>query len=80
MIAKPWMSRKEAATWLMSIGCLVSVNSLARYASKGGGPAFQKSGKTVAYALDDLAAWAARRTIKIPEGQPVSATQSTRAA
>lgn len=57
-----WLSRKEAARYLESIGCPVSVRSLETRAAnnnEGRGPSFTRVGwKTVRYRRDDLDRWA----------------------
>jgi predicted DNA-binding transcriptional regulator AlpA len=54
----PRLSRAEAAK---HIG--VSVPTLASWATRGGGPAYIKSGAKVVYLTNDLDAWMASRRI-----------------
>jgi hypothetical protein len=62
MTRDEWLSRKEAARYLESIGCPVSVRMLERRAAnnnEGGGPSFTRIGwKMVRYRREDLEAWA----------------------
>jgi len=57
-----WMTRKEAAAYLTSIGCPVSPKTLANRASNsnaGDGPPFVSSGwRSIRYAQADLDLWA----------------------
>lgn len=66
---KEWLSRKEAAAFLESIGCPVSPRSLANMASNnnaGKGPSFQRTRwKIVRYRKRDLEEWAYRETERI---------------
>jgi hypothetical protein len=64
---KEWLSRKEAARYLLRFGVKLTPKTLANLASNqnaGNGPSFTRDGwKTVQYRPCDLEAWAkARRT------------------
>ncbi len=63
-----WLTRKEAATYLASIGCPISKRALEKRASNnnaGKGPAFTRIGwRTVRYKREDLDAWAYRETTR----------------
>ena len=65
-----WLSRKEAANYLASIGCPVSARSLEKRAAnnnEGRGPSFTRVGwRTVKYQRRDLDAWARVQTVRIP--------------
>lgn len=60
----PFLLRRDAAAEYIennfSIPC--SRQTLAKYASTGGGPLFRYSGRFPLYDVADLAAWAAERT------------------
>lgn len=64
-----WLSRKEAARYLESIGCPVSARSLETRAAnnnEGRGPPFTRVGwKTVRYRKADLDAWAKREAVRV---------------
>jgi hypothetical protein len=64
--AKEWYSRKEAAGYLASIGCPVSVRMLENRAANnnaGRGPSFTRIGwRMVKYHRRDLDAWAYAQT------------------
>lgn len=66
---KKWLSRKEAAIYLTSIGCSISANTLKNMASNNnalGGPSFIRPlYRTVRYDREDLDAWAKSRIVKI---------------
>lgn len=54
-----WLTRKEAADLLDTLGCPVSPNRLIRLGTIGNGPPFVRSrGKTVRYHVDALRTWA----------------------
>ena len=61
-----WLSRKEAASYLTSIGCPIAPATLANLASDGnkrGGPAFTRTrDRMVRYLQADLDAWVAENT------------------
>lgn len=67
-IQDEWLSRKEAARYLESIGCPISVRSLETRAANGNegrGPAFTRIGwKTVRYRKADLDGWAKREATR----------------
>ena len=62
------LSRKEAAKYLSSIGCPISVQTLANMAANrnvGKGPSFTRFGwKTVRYRRMDLDSWAQSRPME----------------
>ena len=62
-ILKDWLTRKEAAKHLSSLGYIISCSALANLASEGMGPAYRKahgrSGRTV-YSRAVLEEWATR--------------------
>ena len=64
-----WLSRKEAARYLESIGCPVSARSLEKRASndnEGRGPAFYRIGwRMVRYRKADLEAWAKAQVVRV---------------
>ena len=63
-----WLTRKEAATYLASIGCPISKRALEKRASNnnaGKGPAFTRIGwRTVRYKREDLDSWAYKETTR----------------
>lgn len=62
--ATEWLTRKEAARFLATLGVPVSPHTLERWAAhnnKAGGPPFRKSRtKIIRYLKDDLRSWAER--------------------
>jgi hypothetical protein len=66
---KNWMRRKEAASFLSSIGCPMTYRALEKAASNGNagkGPAFYRRGwKTVRYHRSDLEAWAKKESRRV---------------
>lgn len=64
-----WLSRKEAARYLESIGCPVSVRTLETRAvnnNEGRGPPFTRIGwKTVRYKREDLDRWAKKEAVRV---------------
>ena len=66
--AVTWLSRKEAARFLTSLGCPISSKTLANLASKNnamGGPSFTRVRQSVRYDTADLRAWVAREAVKV---------------
>lgn len=63
------LSRKEAASYLTSIGCPISPGTLANLAADdnaGGGPPFTKvRQKRVWYSREELTVWAKRQAVKV---------------
>jgi hypothetical protein len=61
-LVEPPLSRKDAASYLTSIGCPISPKTLANLAAEdnaGGGPPFTRvRQKRVWYSREDLATWA----------------------
>lgn len=66
---KDWLSRKEAAIYLTSIGCRIAPKTLENLAANnnaGKGPAFTRNGwKMVQYKRGDLDLWAAARMTRV---------------
>lgn len=64
------LSRKQAAAYLTSIGCPISIYTLANLASnnnEGKGPSFQRTRwKIIRYRKSDLDAWARKETVIVP--------------
>ncbi|MFO0911316.1 MAG: hypothetical protein U0795_00030 [Pirellulales bacterium] len=61
-LLRPRLRRVDASAYLLhEHGFQVAAATLAKYASVGGGPAFQKAGRQVYYAREDLDAWARER-------------------
>lgn len=64
-----WLTRKEATTYLIRIGCPVSGTTLANLAvrnNSGDGPPFTRIGeRTIRYKKSDLDAWAAQKAARI---------------
>lgn len=64
-----WLTRKQAALYLSSLGCKISVQSLANKASNnnaGGGPSFTRHGwNLVFYQRKDLDVWAQSRIVRV---------------
>jgi hypothetical protein len=67
--AARWLTRKEAAEYLASLGCPIAAGTLENLAcnnNAGGGPAFQRAGwRTVRYHTLDLDGWARARVIRV---------------
>jgi hypothetical protein len=69
-----FLRRAEAATYIQSTyGFPCSQQWLAKLAVLGGGPTYQKAGRTPLYAPDDLDAWANSRI-----GKPQQSTSDAR--
>lgn len=71
--AREWLSRKEAANYLTSIGHPITEKTLSNKASnhntdQGGGPSFTRIGWNfpVQYRRADLDAWAAKQKTFVP--------------
>ncbi len=56
-----YRSRKEASEYCGNKGCPISVATLAKYATTGGGPVFRSFGRFPRYTDEDLDAWIASR-------------------
>jgi hypothetical protein len=56
-----YLSRKEASTFLASLGLFIAPSTLAKLASVGGGPVFRRFGRQAKYLSSDLIAWAETR-------------------
>lgn len=66
---KDWLTRKEASAYLFSMGCPISVSTLANMAANenaGRGPPFTRAGwRIVRYLKRDLDEWARRRIERV---------------
>ena len=64
-----WLCRKDAASYLTSIGCPISPATLEKLASNdnaGGGPPFNRyRWRTVRYNRDDLTEWAKHQSVRV---------------
>lgn len=64
-----WVTRKQAAAFLETIGCPISPSTLANMAQKdnsGRGPPYQVvSRRIVRYRVEDLRRWATARTRRV---------------
>ena len=64
-----WLTRKQAADYLTSIGCAVSAGALGNMAAHdnaGKGPPFTRvSFRVIRYNRADLDAWAAKRCVRV---------------
>jgi hypothetical protein len=56
------LTRREAAEFLTHQGYSVAPTTLAKYATVGGGPVFEKFGRRPLYLRSDLMAWVAGRS------------------
>lgn len=67
--AGTWLSRKQAAAYLHSLGWSVGVRTMENWAANnnaGGGPAFTRFGwKTVKYLKEDLDTWSEARKARV---------------
>lgn len=61
-IGERWLTRAEAATFLSERGFRVAYATLNKYATVGGGPAFQSFGRRPLYKPSDLLAWVDSKT------------------
>ena len=62
IFSKPRLRRWEAVAYLETVhGVPTTVSTLAKWACVGGGPGFQKLGRTVLYPAVELDDWAKRR-------------------
>ena len=52
-----FLDRREAADYLTARGLRVSKNTLQKWATTGGGPAYRKFGLRAVYLREDLDAW-----------------------
>lgn len=61
-LRKPRLRRVESSEYLLKVhGIVVAPATLAKYASVGGGPAYNKSLRTPLYPVEELDRWAAKR-------------------
>jgi hypothetical protein len=64
-----WLSRKEAANYLTALGCRITARTLEKLAANnnaGKGPPFTRTRRrTVTYAREELAAWAAANSERV---------------
>jgi hypothetical protein len=60
-----YMRRADAAHYIRTYGIPCVASTLAKYACRGGGPAFCKAGKFPIYSREDLDAWAIARLGKL---------------
>lgn len=64
-MSEVWLCRKDAATYLTSIGCPISAGTLEQLAkneNQGNGPRFLRMRwRTVRYNKEDLDSWAKRQ-------------------
>lgn len=59
---KRFISRDEAAQYLTDeLGLRVSKNTLQKWVTVGGGPAYRRFGKRAVYLVEDLNEWAERK-------------------
>lgn len=56
-----FLSRAEAADYIIGLGLSVTKKSLAKFATIGGGPEFHKWGQKAVYTRDALDAWVASK-------------------
>ncbi len=69
-LSKPRLRRTEASAYLLAVhGVPIKASTLAKMATIGGGPIFQKSGPTPLYMVEELDRWASARL-----GKPRSST------
>jgi len=61
MIGQAYLRRWQAADYLREKYGLSTANSLAKLATVGGGPRFQKLGRIVLYRQEDLDEWVTSR-------------------
>ncbi len=57
MTIEKYHDRKEAEAYLAERGLSITKNTLQKYATTGGGPAYRKFGNRVVYTTADLDAW-----------------------
>jgi hypothetical protein len=62
---KEWMSRKEAAAYLSSIGTPLGRRTLDRLAIAGKGPPYKLVVNRAVYNRGDLDGWASRNTVNV---------------
>ncbi len=56
-----YLDRREAADYLTARGLRVSKNTLQKWVTTGGGPAYRRFGLRAVYLREDLDAWAAAK-------------------
>lgn len=66
-----YLTRKEAAAHLRSIGYLIAPRTLARMAAKGMGPPYRRTlHRITSYRRSDLEMWARENSVEINPKQP----------
>lgn len=58
MNTETFLDRREAADYLTARGLRVSKNTLQKWVTTGGGPAYRRFGVRAVYLREDLDAWA----------------------
>lgn len=58
---KLFLTRPEAADYITAMGAPISKNTLTKFATVGGGPAYRRFGNKTLYTTTDLDAWLERR-------------------
>jgi len=74
--AERYLTRRQAAAFLLDRYCHGSPNTLARLATQGTGPVFRKVGRLVVYAESDLIAWAESKLGKRQKSTSDNATKA----
>ena len=78
---KPRLSRIEACDYLLaSHGVQVAVATLAKYATLGGGPRFQRFNRKPLYPRDELDAWAVQKLGDVVANTGEAAAKARRTA
>jgi len=67
--SKTFLDRAEAAEYVRAKGLPLSKNTLQKYATVGGGPAYRKFGLRAVYRREDLDTW-----IENKLGEPISSS------
>ena len=71
-LRKPRLRRAEACQYLLAVhGIPLAVQTLAKYASEGIGPAFHKLNRTPLYGRDELDRWAIDQLGPVVGGSPM---------
>ena len=61
MNTETFLDRREAADYLTGRGLRVSKNTLQKWVTTGGGPAYRRFGLRAVYLREDLDAWASAK-------------------